>query len=77
MKLLTHDLVDMLAGKPYPKEEFFLDVNMYDITETVVLAVKNLPDKCVGLSIRHHVGHKTRDAVRQIADNTGIFVGFT
>lgn len=77
MNLVSHDLVDMLSGKAYPTEEFFMDINLFDIPETVISAVKNLPKNCTGISIRYHSGHKTREAIQQYADETGLLVVFT
>ncbi len=51
MEILEYSLVDRIKGTPFPDEPFFFDANLYDIPSTVILACKNLPENCVGISI--------------------------
>ncbi|RKZ87367.1 MAG: hypothetical protein DRQ39_04320 [Gammaproteobacteria bacterium] len=73
----VHTLIDMMNQKNYPVEPFFLDINMYDIQETIIRAINNLPEKCIGVSIRHAVGTQTRNAVVDIAERDNIVIRFT
>lgn len=77
MKQPVHTLIDMLNQKDYPAEPFFLDVNMFDIQETIVGALNNLPENCIGISIRHAVGAQTRSAAVDIAKRNNIVIQFT
>ncbi len=76
MNIKTLTFYDYFTGGTYPKEPFFFDANICDIENTVLAAIKNLPDNCIGMSVRYDSGYKTRATCIRYAKETGFLIRF-
>lgn len=59
-------------GKPFPQEPFVLDIRAWDIDNTMMSLIRNLPKYCVAVSLRNSKRYKTLWRCERVARQKGV-----
>jgi len=65
--LPRYNIVDSIAGKPFPKGPFVLSYRSYDIPETMVAMIRSLPSNCVAVGMNMNGGFTMIERVERAA----------
>ncbi len=49
--MVEYGLLDWVKGNPWPKAQFHLTMNLYDIPRTVTACIANLPPNCKRVNV--------------------------